>query len=226
MPRPSKRKAAPPVRSSDVDPSVRPAPKKSRTKQIDKIDHLFDTYSNKSIGLIDPAGIEFLCSDLGLAHTDVRILILAWKMKAEKQGYFSKEEWQRGLKCLGVDTLPKLKKAVLELEKEVIKSDYFEDFYIYSFQYCLTEDMQRSVDIDTMCELLDIVLRSQFPTQVNLLIEYLKSQSDYKALNLDQWRNFYRFFKEVNFLDLASYDPTQAWPVILDTFVEWLNERK
>ncbi|XP_028754021.1 DCN1-like protein 5 isoform X2 [Neltuma alba] len=194
MPRPSKRKAA---SSADVDLSVSPAPKKSRTKQIDKVGHLFDTYANKSIDLIDPAGIESLCSDLGVDHTDIKILMLAWKMKSEKQGYFSKDEWRRGLKCLGVDTLPKLKKAVLGLDKEVMKSGYFEDFYNFAFQYCLTEDMQRSVDIETICELLNIVLGPQFPTQVNLLVEYLQIQSDYRAVNLDQWSSFYRFFKEI-----------------------------
>lgn len=34
--------------------------------------------------------------------------------------------------------------------------------------------MQRSVDIETVCALLTIVLRSQFPLEVDLLIEYLK----------------------------------------------------
>jgi hypothetical protein len=72
--------------------------------------------------LNSPEGIEALCSDVGVDHTDVRILMLAWyavfcghftgpiihsdlypmfiinalvyilyrKMKAERQGYFSK----------------------------------------------------------------------------------------------------------------------------------------
>ncbi|KAL9993988.1 putative defective-in-cullin neddylation protein [Helianthus debilis subsp. tardiflorus] len=39
--------------------------------------------------MIDPEGIEYLCSDLEVEHTDVRILMLAWKMQAEKQGYFT-----------------------------------------------------------------------------------------------------------------------------------------
>lgn len=34
--------------------------------------------------------------------------------------------------------------------------------------------MQRSVDIETICELLTVVLGSEFPSQVNLLIDYLK----------------------------------------------------
>ncbi|XP_027916674.1 DCN1-like protein 5 isoform X2 [Vigna unguiculata] len=223
MPRP-KRKAAPPITSSDVDSSLRTEPKKSTTKQFDRIDNLFESYANKSLGLIDPDGIVAFCKDVHVDHTDVRMLILAWKMKAEKQGYFSKDEWRKGLKCLGADTLPKLRKVVGGLKKEVMVPECFEDFYSYAFQYCLT-DKQRSVDIETICELLNVVLRSEFPTQVNLLTEYLKVQNDYRALNIDHWRNFYRFFKEVSFSDLRSYDSSQAWPVILDNFVEWLKEK-
>uniref|UniRef100_A0A0R0FB88 Defective in cullin neddylation protein n=1 Tax=Glycine max TaxID=3847 RepID=A0A0R0FB88_SOYBN len=224
MPRP-KRKAAPPITSSDVDSSLRTEPKKSTTKQFDRIDNLFESYANKSLGLIDPDGIEALCKDVHVDHTDVRMLILAWKLKAEKQGYFSKDEWRKGLKCLGADTLPKLRKAINGLKKEVTVPECFEDFYSYAFQYCLTEK-QRSIDIETICELLNVVLRSEFPTQVNLLTEYLKIQNDYRALNIDHWRNFYRFFKEVSLIDLRSYDSSQAWPVILDNFVDWLKEKE
>jgi hypothetical protein len=38
----------------------------------------------------------------------------------------------------------------------------------------LSEDKQRTIDIETLCELFTIVLGSEFPSQVNLLIDYLK----------------------------------------------------
>ncbi|CAL5198748.1 unnamed protein product [Lathyrus oleraceus] len=226
MPRP-KRKAVPPITSSDVDSSIRTEPKKrTTTKQFERIDNLFGLYANTSMGLIDPDGIEALCKDVNVDHTDVRMLILAWKLKAEKQGYFTKDEWRKGLKCLGADTHPKLKKAINGLKKEVIVPECFEDFYSYAFQYCLTEDKQRSIDIETICELLTVVLGSEFPSQVNLLTEYLKVQNDYRALTRDHWRSFYRFFKEVSFTELQKYDSSQAWPVIIDNFVEWLKEQE
>ncbi|PWA45320.1 DCN1-like protein 4 [Artemisia annua] len=101
-------------------------------------DQLYNTYANKSCGMIDPEGIERLCSDLQVAHTDVRILMLAWKMQAEKQGYFTLEEWRRGLKRLRADTIAKLKKALPELQQEVRRSTNILDFYTYAFKYCLT----------------------------------------------------------------------------------------
>ncbi|XP_012071457.1 DCN1-like protein 4 isoform X2 [Jatropha curcas] len=196
MPRASKRKAAP-LNSSSVTSSADSRAGKVKSKDIERIDSLFNSYANASLGMIDPEGIEALCSDLKVEHTDVRILMLAWKMKAQKQGYFTQEEWRTGLKALRSDTLNKLKKALPELEKEVGTPGNFEDFYSYAFRYCLTEEKQKSVDIESICELLDLVLGSQFRSKIDSLIEYLKIQSDYKVINLDQWMNFLRFCKEV-----------------------------
>ncbi|GLT64080.1 hypothetical protein SLA2020_365940 [Shorea laevis] len=170
---------------------------KATSKELERIDNLFYSYANGSSAMIDPEGIENLCSDMEVDHTDARILMLAWKMKAEKQGYFTLEEWRRGLKALRADTVNKLKKALPELEKEVKRPSNFVDFYSYAFRYCLTEEKQKSIDIESICELLDLVLGSQFRVQVDLFVEYLKTQNDYKVINMDQWMGFYRFCNEV-----------------------------
>ncbi|KAH0982859.1 hypothetical protein GBA52_010036 [Prunus armeniaca] len=200
---------------------------KAANKELERIDAFFNTYANTSSGLIDPEGIERLCSDVEVDHTDVRILMLAWKMKAEKQGYFTLEEWRTGFKAIRVSNKYALKKALPELEKEVVRRPTnFVDFYSYSFRYCLTEEKQKSIDIDSICELLNIVLGSQYQAQVDLFVQYLKTQNDYKVINMDQWMGFYRFCEEISFPDLSNYDPELAWPLILDNFVEWLREKQ
>lgn len=199
---------------------------KAANKELERIDAFFNTYANTSSGLIDPEGIERLCSDVEVDHTDVRTLMLAWKMKAEKQGYFTLEEWRTGFKAIRVSNKYALKKALPELEKEVRRPTNFVDFYSYSFRYCLTEEKQKSIDIDSICELLNIVLGSQYQAQVDLFVQYLKTQNDYKVINMDQWMGFYRFCEEISFPDLSNYDPELAWPLILDNFVEWLREKQ
>lgn len=228
MPRAAKRKSDSPKSTSaksSRSESVTSASGKI-TKFAMSVDNLFQKYANKSLGMIDPEGIEALCSDLGVDHTNVRILMLAWKMKAEKQGYFTQDEWRKGLKDLQVDTINKLKKALPKLEAEVMMPENFEDFYSYAFRYCLTEDKQKCVDIESSCLLIDLVLGSQFRAQVDSFSEFLKNQADYKVINMDQWTNFLRFCQEVSFPDLENYDTDQAWPVILDNFVEWMKEKK
>lgn len=226
-PRASKRKATAPQNSSSVtsaDDSPT-ASDKTKTKKTDRLDSLFDSYVNSSLGIIDPEGIEALCSDMSVEHTDVRILMFAWKLKAQRQGYFTRDEWRSGMKALKVDSLSKLKKGLPELEKEVNTPENFQDFYSYAFRYCLTEEKQKTVDIESVCELLNLVLGSQFQSKVDLLIEYLKIQSDYKVINLDQWMGFLRFCKEISFPDLENYDADLAWPLILDNFVDWMKEK-
>ncbi|KAG4399375.1 hypothetical protein GLYMA_08G216700v4 [Glycine max] len=204
----------------------RSASSKASSKESERIDSLFYSYANGSTGLIDPEGIETLCADMEVDHTDVRVLMLAWKMKAEEQGYFTLDEWRRGLKALRADTVSKLKKALPDLEKEVRRPSNFADFYSYAFQYCLTEEKQKSIDIESICELLTLVLGSTFPAQVNLFVEYLKTQNDYKVINMDQWMGFFRFCNEISFPTLNDYDSELAWPLILDNFVEWLREKQ
>ncbi|KAI9192251.1 hypothetical protein LWI28_020044 [Acer negundo] len=198
MPRASKRKlSAPPIPSpSPVKSSAARSGKTKTTKGSDRVDNMFYKYAND--GIIDPDGIMTLCEDLKMEHTDIRILMLAWKLKAAKMGYFT----------------------------QVNSPSNFLEFYSFAFRYHLTEERQKNVDMETSCELLNLILGSEYRSQVDLLIDYLKVQSDFKVINLDQWVGFLRFFKEVSFSDLENYDDTQAWPTILDNFIEWLKEKR
>ncbi|XP_047314674.1 DCN1-like protein 4 [Impatiens glandulifera] len=211
--------------STGVD-LIRSATGKAASKELERIDQLFNSYANSSSGVIEPEGIEALCSDLEVNHTDVRILMFAWKMDAEKQGYFTLEEWRKGMKALRADTLPKLVKALPDLEKEVKRPLTLENFYAYAFRYCLTEEKQKSIDIESICQLLDLVLGYLFRAQVDYFVEYLRIQSDYKVINMDQWLGFFRFCSEIHFPILDNYNPELAWPLILDNFVEWLREKQ
>lgn len=194
-------------------------------KELERIDILFGQYADKDAeGIISPEGVECLCTDLGVDITNVRILMLAWKMRAAKQGYFTLDEWRRGLKALKVDTIDKLRKALPALEQEVMRPQNFQDFYTYSFRYCLTEDKQKSLDIESVCQLLELVLGKRNEVQVESLVEYLKNQKEYKAINLDQWSCFLRFCDEIHYPDFENYDSTLAWPLILDHYVEWVRE--
>ncbi|KAI3927114.1 hypothetical protein MKX01_029882 [Papaver californicum] len=198
--------------------------KKLKSEVVTAEDQLFDLYANEATNTIEPDGIELLCSDLGIEHNDVRILMLAWKMSAAKMGYFTRDEWRNGLAALKADSMNTLSKALTKLEKKFKKAfeNKFLKFYPYAFQYCLTADMQRDVDKESICKLLDIVLGSRFPAQVGKLVEYLKIQTEYKVIN---WMGFYRFCKDVSFPDMTNYGEDDGfYPLILDNFVEQMKE--
>ncbi|CAH8356264.1 unnamed protein product [Eruca vesicaria subsp. sativa] len=214
------------VTSSATDPVPSASSKKKSCKEMDATDQLFYKYANTSSGVIDPEGIEKLCSSLKVPHTDIRILMLAWRMKAARQGYFTKAEWRIALTALKADTINKLKKALPELEKEVRKPLNFRDFYAYAFKYCLTEERQRILEIETICKLLDMVLGSTFRAQVDYFVNYLNNQKEYKAIDMDQWMGFYRFCNEISFPDMINYNLEHSWPCILDNFFEWMRSKQ
>ncbi|KAL8196609.1 hypothetical protein R6Q57_024904, partial [Mikania cordata] len=105
-----------------------------------------------------PEGVEKLCSDLSVEHTDARVLMLEWV----------EDEWRTGLTSLHADTLKKLKKQLSDLWKEV-----------HHFNFCIgflyiSENKQKNLDIETACVLLDLVLGPNFNLQVDSFIKYLK----------------------------------------------------
>ncbi|GER51861.1 defective in cullin neddylation protein [Striga asiatica] len=187
-----------------------------------------------------PEGIEALCSDLEVDYNDIKILILAWKMDAQKQGYFTQDEWRRGLKALRVDNIKKLKKSLPELKKETLKISIclpFATVKRYVCTYCKSAFLSKCVcfdyflirlkclDIESTFMLIDLVLGFQYPAQVDSFIQFLKIQSDYKVMNMDQWKNFLRFCEEISFPDLRNYDTCEAWTLLLDNFVDWLKKK-
>ena len=94
-------------------------------------------------------------------------------------------------------------------------------YVLYLIFLILSEEKQKSIDIESICQLLTLVLGSTFPAQVNSFVEYLKvsvglyiillflliiltcflylwqTQNDYKVINMDQWMGFFRFCNEV-----------------------------
>ncbi|KAL9265044.1 DCN1-like protein [Drosera capensis] len=178
------------------------APKKASAKDFVNIDVFFGAYASSPSGMIE-------------------------KMKAAKQGYFTLEEWRRGLQPLGADTILKLKSSLPGLQLEVRMPSNFADFHAYAFSYNLTDnEKQRYIDIGTICVLLPLVLGPYFPLQVNALVEYLQAQTEYKTISMDQWMSIYRFCTQITFPDLNGYDPADAWPLLLDNFVEWMKARE
>eukprot|EP00250_Pteridium_aquilinum_P021633 c25183_g3_i1 orf=191-832(+) len=211
-------------RSSTRKPaaSTTSAGNKAAAKELERIDLLFGQYADKNEDLlIGPEGIEQLCRDLGVEPTDIKVLLFAWKLQAARQGYFSLEEWRRGLKVLHVDTIDKLRKALPSLQHEISNAEAFRDFYTFSFQYCLTEPRQKTLDVETACQMLELVLGKQ--PNVSSFIQFLQEQKEYKVLTLDQWSGYLRFCEEIH-LDFGNYDENQAWPLLLDNYVEWARK--
>jgi len=190
-------------------------------KPFTQAESLFNNYKDE-VECIGPDGIVKFCKDLGFDCDSIYILILAWKMNALKQGYFTKCEFLKGFESLGCYDMVTLKQQLLKLT-ETLKNDSpkFSDLYKYSFGFASEVDSKKSLDIEAASSMLELILPDGPHT--GSFVSFLRSQQQYKTINRDQWLCFLEFSKTVQ-KDLSNYDESEAWPLLIDEFVEYVKE--
>jgi len=214
---PTKVDPKPAPSSSTKSNSLKSEPDKG-TFSIKRLDELFEKYKESENPQIGPEGIEALCRDIGVDPENVVVLVLAWHLNAQSMGYFKKEEFTNGLQALGVDTAEKLKSQLKTFISELDDPSKFKDIYRYAFGFA-KEKEQKILDLATADGMLDLLMSNRFP-HTEKLRQFLKQQTSYKSINLDQWMNILEFSRTIK-ADLSNYDENGAWPVLLDEYCDW-----
>nr|CAD7440889.1 unnamed protein product [Timema bartmani]CAD7586605.1 unnamed protein product [Timema genevievae] len=172
---------------------------------------------------LGPDGMEKFCEDIGVEPENVVMLVLAWKMNAHQMGFFTEQEWLKGLVDLQCDTICKLQMKLDYLRSLLNDHSSFKSIYRYAYDFARQDKDQRSMDIETAKAMLQLLLGKHWP----LFAQFggFLDQSKYKVINKDQWCNILEFSRTI-LHDLSNYDVDGAWPVMLDEFVEWLKLAK
>uniref|UniRef100_A0A8C7Z1R5 DCN1-like protein n=1 Tax=Oryzias sinensis TaxID=183150 RepID=A0A8C7Z1R5_9TELE len=168
-----------------------------------------------------PEAMERFCEDIGVEPENIIMLVLAWHLEAANMGYFTKDEWLRGMTILQCDCTDRLRSKLDYLRSELNDPVAFRSIYRYAFDFSRDKN-QRSLDMDTAKSMLALLLERRWP--LFPIFQQFLEQSKYKGLNKDQWYNVLEFSKTIN-TDLSNYDEDGAWPVLLDEFVEWQKTR-
>ncbi|XP_013888259.1 DCN1-like protein 5 isoform X2 [Austrofundulus limnaeus] len=171
--------------------------------------------------VVGPEAMEKFCEDIAVEPENILMLVLAWYLEAANMGYFTKDEWLRGMTVLQCDCTEKLQSKLDYLNSELNDASVFKNIYRYAFDFSRDKN-QRSLDMDTAKSMLTLLLGSTWPL-FPVFHQFLE-QSKYKGLNKDQWCNILEFSRTIN-TDLSNYDEDGAWPVLLDEFVEWQKTR-
>ncbi|XP_051730594.1 DCN1-like protein 4 isoform X5 [Ctenopharyngodon idella] len=172
--------------------------------------------------VVGPEGMEKFCEDIGVEPENVVMLVLAWKLDAQSMGYFTLQEWLKGMGSLQCDSTEKLRNSLDYLRSVLNDATSFKLIYRYAFDFAREKD-QRSLDLNTAKCMLGLLLGKTWPL-FPVFNQFLE-QSKYKVINKDQWCNVLEFSRTIN-LDLSNYDEDGAWPVLLDEFVEWYKDRE
>ncbi|XP_036820505.1 DCN1-like protein 4 isoform X2 [Oncorhynchus mykiss] len=171
--------------------------------------------------VLGPEGMEKFCEDIGVEPENIIMLVIAWKLEAPNMGFFTKEEWLKGMTLLQCDCIERLQGKLDYLRNHLNDTIIFKNIYRYAFDFARDKD-QRSLDMDTAKSMLGLLLGRTWPL-FPVFNQFLE-QSKYKVMNKDQWYNVLEFSRTVS-TDLSNYDEDGAWPVLLDEFVEWQKAR-
>ncbi|XP_014203905.1 DCN1-like protein 5 isoform X1 [Copidosoma floridanum] len=172
--------------------------------------------------MLGPEGMEKFCEDIGVEPENVVMLVLAHKMGANQMGFFTLNEWLRGLTDLQCDSITKIQNKIDHLRNLLNDPQTFKAIYRYAYDFARDKD-QRSMDMETARVMLQLLLGKHW----SLFSQFAKflDQSKYKVINKDQWCNILEFSRTISD-DLSNYDLDGAWPVMLDEFVEWLKAQQ
>lgn len=182
----------------------------------------FHEYTGPNEDTLGPEGMEKFCEDIGVEPENIVMLALAYKLDAKNMGFFTKEEWMKGMTDLQCDTIEKLQNRLEYLRALLNDPQTFKNVYRFSFDFARDKD-QRSMDMDTAKAMLSLVLGKNWPL-FSYFHQFLE-QTKLKVINKDQWCNILEFSRAIQ-PDLENYDEDGAWPVMLDEFVEWLKEQR
>jgi DCN1-like protein 4/5 len=188
-----------------------------------KLEKLFESYADEGGEGIEVDDVIRFLEDIGLDPGESVVLVLAYHMNAIEMGYFSREEFVGGLEKLELDSIEKIKEHIPTLQEELANPDTFRLIYKYTFQfYKGPDEAVRNIDKETAVDVLNLLLGDQ--PHVPKFIHFLTTQDEYKVINKDQWQSILEFSETVN--DISDYDDEGAWPVLIDSFVEWWKDHK
>uniref|UniRef100_A0A1I8IZL1 Defective in cullin neddylation protein n=1 Tax=Macrostomum lignano TaxID=282301 RepID=A0A1I8IZL1_9PLAT len=179
---------------------------------------------------IGAGGVAHLCRDLGLDPVDIRVLLLAWLCRAREMCAFTEAELRRGCAALRQAEAPTADglRAALDARLDAMTVDVaFKDLYRWAFDFGL-ESGQRTLQLPMATDLWALVFEARpsgVPPLLGAWLTWLQSgASGVKGVSRDTWNMFLTFIDTCG-SDLSAYDHNEAWPSLIDDFVEAETDR-
>lgn len=183
------------------------------------IENIFETYKDPQEDAILIEGMERYCNDLEVDPTDISMLILAMHLGAEQMCEFKRAGFCEGWLEMGCDTIEKMKVKMATFKTELDTPATFKKIYQFAFKFGLSPN-QRTLGLDVACGLWELLLPGKFPLLPKWLT-YMQEENK-KAVSRDTWNVLLDFMNTID-SDFSNYDPSGAWPLVYDEFVEYVK---
>lgn len=199
------------------------------SKVNSKLMTIFNKYrdTNTSIGI--DGTLQYL-EDLGIEPEDVKALILSYFLESESMGSFRKDAFLRNWDGVGAVTVEDMAKYLQLLKAEMCHLSEFQKLYTFTFDFLLENSHQKSLPYDLVIDYWKLLfglieLDDETRKRIDQWYEFLETVK--KPINKDTYLMFWEFVKEVMMVDakgMKEYDEMASWPVIIDEYIEYLQE--
>ena len=190
-----------------------------------KIHSLFDQYKDNDVDSILLDGMEKFCVDLGLQPDDFKMLVLAWKFRADVMCQFTRNEFFQGCKVMNADSIEGILNKIPYIVDELNDPGQFKDFYKFTFKFGLDKSIgEKTLPVDTASALWRLVFSRDKPPFLDKWIDFLLLHKHIRGIPKDTWMMFLTFCSTVD-PSLSNYDECEAWPSVFDDFVEAMKPK-
>ena len=100
-----------------------------------KVEQMFSQYKDAGTKKMESEGIQKFFADLGVDPMDMVTLVISKHMNAETMGEYTFEEFDKGFKELGCQSISDLKNKLPQLYSELQDPAKFKELYKYTFDF-------------------------------------------------------------------------------------------
>ncbi|KAF7881931.1 uncharacterized protein EAF02_006619 [Botrytis sinoallii] len=205
-------------------------------KEKESLTKLFESYrtSNDDVDMVGVDGtMKYFGEDLGINLEGVEFLIPCEIIQVPSIGEMTKDDFVKGWKKLGLDTLPKQKSYILEV-KDSLSTDVelFKRVYKHTF-ICAREKGQKALSLELASVYWELLFNSPGKEWKTASTNWIKLWLDFlgqnwkKSVNKDLWNQTYQFHaKTMEDESLSFWTEDSAWPSVIDEFVAWVKKNR
>lgn len=158
---------------------------------------------------------------------DFAILLFAWKCDAQQMCRFSRDEFLIGMRRLKVESLKQLHARLPELVREVdTHPEQFKEMYRFAYRFALDSEIgQRILSTEMAVQLWKVVFARREIPFLERWLSFVTKQVGLRGIPKDTWIMFLHFVDTVQ-PNFSDYSAEEAWPSLIDDFVESEKEQK
>lgn len=208
----------------DMYPADKPVVKTGNVKKCNAVFSKYAGTEGEEVDVMFGESMGRFFQDVGLNPEGAETLQLAYFLQCVDLGEVGREEFVKAFTTAGCDSLAGMKQCVATQVAALKDVKKFRDFWKWLFDFYNDDKGRKVLSMETAVEAWTLVLKDRF----GLLDEwnaFIQDESKLEHCSKDMWCQLYEFVIEVK-SDLSNFDEDGAWPYVIDSFVEHVQEKR